>query len=84
MERLPAQTRDPFGMASENAADLTACGWVPEKYLPKRGSKKVASGHAPRESQGWSGLHLEMIGILSLVGVYRAEREGSRRAGCLC
>lgn len=33
VERLPAQTRDPFGMASENAADLIAGGWVPEKYL---------------------------------------------------
>lgn len=84
MERLPAQRRDPFGMASENAADLIASGWVPEKYLPKRGSKRVASGHMSCESQGWFGLHLEMIGIFSLVGIYRAEREGNRRTGCLC
>lgn len=36
VERLPAQARDPFGVAGENPADLIAGGWVPEKYLPER------------------------------------------------
>jgi len=55
VERFPAQTRDPFGVAGEHPADLIASGWVPEKYLSKRGSKRVTSGHAhhvnPRDVQ---------------------------------
>lgn len=36
VERLPAQTCDPFGVASEHPADLIAGGRVPEKYLSRR------------------------------------------------
>lgn len=55
VERLPAQTCDPFGVAREHPADLIAGGWVPEKYLSKRESKRVASGHThhvnPRDAR---------------------------------
>lgn len=39
VERLPAQIRDPFGVASEHPANLIAGGWVPEKYLSRREAK---------------------------------------------